>query len=89
MQVEAGVLHVDEGRIETGEHDQLDDLRVGDAADMGPQSEAAFAQDALRAILFQVVPPASFAAGARPPALTADVAVRQRSFRSIHWLPCR
>jgi hypothetical protein len=32
--------------------DQFDDLRVGDAADMGPQSEAAFAQDALYAILF-------------------------------------
>ena len=48
MQVEAGVLHVDEGRIETGEPDQFDDLRVGDPADMGPQSEAAFAQDASR-----------------------------------------
>jgi hypothetical protein len=44
MQVEAGVLHVDEGRIETGEPDQFHDLRVGDAADMGPQSEAAFAR---------------------------------------------
>ena len=40
----------------TGEPDQFDDLRVGDAADMGPQSEAAFAQDALHAILFHVVP---------------------------------
>ena len=48
MQVEAGVLHVDEDRIETGEPDQFDDLRVGDPADMGPQSEAAFAQDASR-----------------------------------------
>ena len=56
MQVEAGVLHVDKGRIETGEPDQFDDLRVGDPADMGPQSEAAFAQDALHAILFHVVP---------------------------------
>ena len=46
MQVEAGVLHVDEGRIENGEPDQFDDLRIGDAADMGPRSEAAFAQDA-------------------------------------------
>ena len=52
MQVEAGVLHVDEGRIETGEPDQFDDLRVGDPADMGPQSEAAFAQDALTRFSF-------------------------------------
>jgi hypothetical protein len=77
VQVEAGVLHVDESRVETGKPDQLDDLRVSDPADMGPQSEAAFAQDALHAILFHVVLPASFAAGARPLARTADAAGRR------------
>ena len=54
MQVEGGVLHVDKSRIETGEPDQLDDLRVGDAADMGSQGEAAFAQDPLDPVLFHV-----------------------------------
>jgi hypothetical protein len=57
VQIEGGVLHVDERRIETGEPDQLDDLRVGDAADMGAQGEAAFAQDALDPILSYVPSP--------------------------------
>ena len=61
----------------TGEPDQLDDLRVGDAADMGPQSETAFAQNALDPILLHVVLPACFAAGARPPVRTADAAGRR------------
>ena len=38
VQVEAGVLHVDKGGVEAGEPDDLDDLRVGDAADMGPEA---------------------------------------------------
>ena len=71
MQIEAGVLHVDEGRIETGEPDQLDDLRVGDAADMGAQSEAAFAQNALDPILFHLPVSSLFASGARPLEQTA------------------
>ena len=45
MQVEAGVLHVDKGGVEPGEADDLDDLRVGDAADMGAEREPALAQD--------------------------------------------
>ena len=51
-QIEAGVLHVDKRRVEPGETDDLDDLRVGNAADMGAQGEAAFAQDALDPVLF-------------------------------------
>ena len=74
VKVEAGVLHVYEGRIETGEPDQLDDLRVGDAADMGPQSEAAFAQNALDPILFHIPVSSLFASGARPPEQTARAA---------------
>ena len=57
VQVEAGMLHVDKGRVETGETDQLDDLRVGNAADMGAQGEAAFAQDALDPVLSHVPSP--------------------------------
>ena len=41
MQVEAGMLHVDKGRVETDETDELDDLRVGDTADMGSEGETA------------------------------------------------
>ena len=57
MQIEGGVLHVDECRIETGEPDQLDNLRVGDAANMGAQGEAALAQDALDPVLSHVLSP--------------------------------
>src|SRR5271168_423582 len=39
VQVEACVLHVDEGRIKAGKPDQLDDLRVSDPAHMGSQGE--------------------------------------------------
>ena len=43
VQIEGGVLHIDESCVEAGQPDQLDDLRVGDAADMGSQGEAAVA----------------------------------------------
>ena len=46
MQVEAGVLHVDKGGVEPGKPDDLDDLRIGDAADMGPEGEPARVHDA-------------------------------------------
>jgi hypothetical protein len=36
------VLHVDKGGIEAGQPDDLDDLRVGDPADMCAQRQAAF-----------------------------------------------
>jgi len=39
MQVEGGVLHVDKGGVKPGKADDLDDLRIGDAADMGPEGE--------------------------------------------------
>ena len=74
VQVEAGVLHIDERRIEAGEPDQLDDLRVGDAAHMGSQGEAALTQDALDPILSHVPLSSLFAAAARPPAPTAHAA---------------
>ena len=34
-QIEARVLHVDEGGVEPGVADDLDDLRIGDAANVG------------------------------------------------------
>ena len=43
VQVEAGVLHVDKGGVKPGEPDDLDDLRIGDAADMRPEGEPALA----------------------------------------------
>jgi len=42
-QIEAGVLHVDEGGVKAGEPDQLDDLRVWDTAHMGAEREPALA----------------------------------------------
>jgi len=45
VQIEAGVLHVDESGVKPREPNDLDDLRVGDAADMGSQREAALLQD--------------------------------------------
>ena len=57
VQVEAGVLHIDERRIEAREPDQLDDLGVGDAANMSSQGEAALAQDALDPVLSHVLSP--------------------------------
>ena len=36
VQTVAGVLHVDKGGVEPRKPDDLDYLRVGDAADMGP-----------------------------------------------------
>ena len=49
-QVEARVLHVDEGGVEPGMPDDLDDLRIGDAADVGAEREATLAQDLLDSI---------------------------------------
>ena len=51
MQVEGGVLHINKGSVEPSQPDDLDDLRVGDAADMRAEREAAFVQDALHPIL--------------------------------------
>jgi len=45
MQVEGRVLHVYKSRVEPREADQLDDLRVGDAADMPAERKSAFAED--------------------------------------------
>ena len=56
VQIEGGVLHVDECRIETGEPDQLDNLRVGNPADMGSEGETALAQNALDPVLFHAPP---------------------------------
>jgi len=44
VQVVAGVLHVDEGGIEASQPDDLDDLRVGDPANMRAKRQPAFAQ---------------------------------------------
>jgi len=41
MQVEGRVLHVDKGGVEPGEANDLDDLRIGDPADMGAEREPA------------------------------------------------
>ncbi len=49
-QVEAGVLHVDERGVEAGMADDLDDLRIGDAADISAERDAAIAHDPLDAI---------------------------------------
>ena len=51
VQIEARMLHVDKGGVEPSEADNLDNLRVGNAADMGAQGEATLAQDALYPIL--------------------------------------
>ena len=56
VQVEAGVLHVDKGGVKPGEPDDLDDLRIGDAADMGSERQAALAQDALYPIFRFMIP---------------------------------
>jgi hypothetical protein len=53
-QVEARVLHVDEGRVEAGVADDLDDLRIGDAARVGAEREPALTQDLLHAIRLHV-----------------------------------
>jgi hypothetical protein len=57
VQVEAGVFHVDKGGVKPGEADDLDDLRIGDAADMGPESEPAAAHDALHPVFLHDFPP--------------------------------
>src|SRR5580704_10205795 len=44
MQVVAGVLHVDECGIEASQPDDLDDLRVGDPANMRAKRQPTFAQ---------------------------------------------
>src|SRR5438477_288426 len=51
VQIVGGVLHVDEGGVETREPDDLDDLRIGDPADMGAEREPAFTQYPLYPIL--------------------------------------
>lgn len=51
MQVESGVLHVDKGGIEPGKADDLDDLRVGDAAGMRAEREPACIHDPFDPVL--------------------------------------
>jgi len=51
------MLHVDKGGVKAGEPDDLDDLRIGDAADVGPERQAALAQDALYPVLSHDVLP--------------------------------
>jgi hypothetical protein len=71
-QVEAGVLHVDEGSIEARVADDLDDLRIGDPAGVGAQSQSALLQDLLHAIGLHLEPPtgarAAFSSKLRAPA---------------------
>ena len=57
MQVEARVLQIDKGGVEAGEPNDLDDLRIGDTADMGAERETALAQDALDPVLSHVLSP--------------------------------
>ena len=75
VQVEAGMLHVDKGRVETDETDELDDLRVGDTADMGSEGETALAQNALDPVLFHV-PSLGRSRGPRTPPQARDDHVR-------------
>src|SRR5579875_3239328 len=79
VQVEARMLHVDKGRIKAGKPDDLDDLRIGEAADMGAKGKTALAQNAFDAILPHRWPPV--AAGRRrrftPPARPACVRARR------------
>ena len=58
VQVETRVLHVDKGGVEPGETDDLDDLRVGDAADMRAERQPAVAHDAFYAVFLH--PPLPF-----------------------------
>jgi hypothetical protein len=37
VQVKTRMLHVDKGSVKAGKPDDLDDLRIGDAADMRPE----------------------------------------------------
>jgi hypothetical protein len=57
MQVKGRVLHVYKSRVEAREADQLDDLRVGDAADMRAEREPAFTEDLLDPILLHGAQP--------------------------------
>jgi hypothetical protein len=57
VQIVGGVLHVDEGGIEARQPDDLDNLRIGDPADMGAQREPAFAQYPFYPVLFHASPP--------------------------------
>ena len=47
VQIEAGMLHVDKGGVKPGNANDLDDLWVGNSADMSAQGKAALPQDAL------------------------------------------
>jgi hypothetical protein len=67
VQLEGRVLHIDKGRIEAGEPDQLDDLRVRNAADVGSQGETALAQNALDPVLSHVPALSSRLRGPRTP----------------------
>jgi hypothetical protein len=57
MQVEGRVLHVYKSRVEAREADQLDDLRVGDAADMRAERKPALAEDFLDAVVLHGAQP--------------------------------
>ena len=51
MQVKGRVLHVYKSRVEAREADQLDDLRVGNAADTRAERKPALAEDFFDAVL--------------------------------------
>jgi hypothetical protein len=57
MQVEGRVLHVYKSRVEAREADKLDNLRVGDAADMRAERKPALAEDFLDAVLLHGAQP--------------------------------
>ena len=66
VQIVGCVLHVDKRGVKAGEPDQLDNLRVGNAAGMCPQSEPALAQDPFHPVFsHDFLPQAARAAVAR------------------------
>ena len=56
VQIEARMLHVDKGGVEARKSDDLDNLRIRNAADMGPEREAAAAEDAFDPVLLHRMP---------------------------------
>src|SRR5712691_11575345 len=67
MQIEAGVLHVDKGGVEPCKPDDLDDLRIGDAADMRAEREPTPAHDPLHPVFLHGALPIAFFSGTQPP----------------------
>ena len=63
-EVHRAVLQVDERRVEAGVADDLDDLRVGEHPDVGPDRESALAHNSLDSVLLHRVFPSGRLAGA-------------------------